>query len=59
MWNAPNEINLIEYVDGKAVVIATQRATPKGRDKLNRMRNDLLMSDSTRLLDIIEHGARI
>jgi hypothetical protein len=59
MWNAPNEINLIEYVGKEAFIIATQKATPKGRDKLNRMRNDLLMVDSTRLLDIIEHGARI
>ena len=49
----------MEYVGGNAVILATQRATPKGRDKLNRMRNDLLMSDSTRLLDIVEHGARI
>jgi hypothetical protein len=57
MWNAPNEIRLIEYVGRDAVIIATQKATPKGRDKLNRMRNDLLMVDSTRLLDIIEHGA--
>lgn len=59
MWSSPNEVNLIEYVGGNAVILATQRATPKGRDKLNRMRNDLLMSDSTRLLDIVEHGARI
>ena len=59
MWNSPNEIRLIEYVGKDALVLATQRATPKGRDKLNRMRNDLLMVDSTRLLDIIEHGARI
>jgi hypothetical protein len=59
MWKSPNEVNLIEYVDGKMVILATQRATPKGRDKLNMIRNDLLMSDSTRLLDIIEHGARL
>jgi len=59
MWNAPSEIRLIEYVGKDAVVLATQKSTPKGRDKLNRMRNDLLMVDSTRLLDIIEHGTRL
>ncbi len=59
MWSSPNEIRLIEYVGKDAVILATQKSTPKGRDKLNRMRNDLLMVDSTRLLDIIEHGARL
>jgi hypothetical protein len=59
MWSAPNEIRLIEYVGRDAVIIATQKSTPKGRDKLNRMKNDLLMVDSTRLLDIIEHGSQL
>jgi hypothetical protein len=59
MWSAPSEIRLIEYIGKDAVILATQKATPKGRDKLNRMRNDLLMVDSTRLLDILEQGSRI
>lgn len=55
----PSLVKLIEYVGREAVVISTQSATPKGRDRLNRIRNDLLMVDSTRLLDIIEHGANL
>ena len=55
----PNEIKLIEYVGKDAVVLSTQKANPKGRDRINRLRNDLLMVDSTRLLDIIEHGSRL
>ena len=55
----PNQVKLIEYVNGEAIVVSTQSATPKGRDRINRIRNDLLMVDPTRLLDIIEHGSRI
>ena len=55
----PNQVKLIEYVGKDAVVLSTQPSTPKGRDRINRMRNDLLMVDPTRLLDIIEHGSRI
>jgi hypothetical protein len=59
MNSSPNQVRLIEYVGRDAVVISTQPATPKGRDRINRLRNDLLMVDSTRLLDIIEHGSRL
>ncbi len=55
----PNQVRLIEYVGKDAVIIDTQPSTPKGRDRINRLRNDLLMVDSTRLLDIIEHGSRL
>ena len=55
----PNLVKLIEYVGKDAVIIDTQPSTPKGRDRINRLRNDLLMVDPTRLLDIIEHGSRI
>jgi hypothetical protein len=55
----PNQVRLIEYVGKEAVVIDTQPSTPKGRDRINRLRNDLLMVDPTRLLDIIEHGTRL
>jgi len=55
----PSQVKLIEYVGKEAIVISTQSATPKGRDRINRMRNDLLMVDSTRLLDIIEHGSNL
>ena len=55
----PSLVKLIEYVGKEAVVISTQSATPKGRDRINRLRNDLLMVDSTRLLDIIEHGSNL
>ena len=53
----PNEIRLVEYVGGETVILSTQPATPKGRDRIQRMRNDLLMVDSTRLIDIHEHGS--
>lgn len=53
------EIRLVEYVGKDAIVISTQPSTPKGRDKIQRLRNDLLMVDSTRLLDVIEHGTKL
>jgi hypothetical protein len=56
---APSNLRLIEYVGRDAVIVATQPSTPKGRDKIQRLRNDLLMVDPTRLLDIIEHGVRL
>lgn len=56
MLISPSQLKLIEYRGKEAFVVASQPATPKGRDRLQRMRNDLLMVDSTRLLDIIEHG---
>jgi hypothetical protein len=55
----PSNLRLIEYVGKDALVLATQPSTPKGRDKIQRLRNDLLMVDSTRLLDIVEHGTRL
>ena len=55
----PNLVRLIEYVGKDAVILDTQPSTPKGRDRINRLRNDLLMVDPTRLLDIIEHGSRL
>ena len=55
----PNQIKLVEYINGEAIVVSTQSSTPKGRDRINRMRNDLLMVDPTRLLDVIEHGSRL
>jgi len=57
--SVPGKIRLIEYFNTGCLIISEQQATPKGRDRINRMRNDLLMVDSTRLLDIVEHGSNL
>jgi len=53
-----NVIRLYEWRGSEKILLLEQRNSPKGRDKVQRMYQDLLMTDPTLLLDIVENGAR-
>jgi hypothetical protein len=55
----PGILKLVqEYSDGTKETVIELSTSSKNRDRINRMRNDLLMVDSTKNLYIIENNSK-
>ena len=56
-FTPPGILQLFEVVGEEKILLAELTTSSKNRDKINRMRNDMLMVDPTKTLVISENNA--
>ena len=53
----PGKLQLVEFLDEERILLQEFPMSAKNRDRINKLRNDLLMSDPTRTLAVGENNS--
>ena len=56
-FTPPGILQLFKVVEGEKILLTELPTSSKNRDRINRMRNDMLMVDSTLNLVVSENNA--